>query len=276
RYNYRNKLQRLPIEPISQASSEQRKGRCGRVGPGICFRLYTEEDLLTRDLYTEPEILRTNLAGVILKMLSLGWSDIEHFPFLDSPDSRYIKDGYALLERLGAVSEQGTITPIGRQLAMIPIEPKLGRIIIAANQYAALNEILVIVSGLSIIDPREYPVEAKEKANQSHARFMAPDSDFMSLFLLWGFINEQKQKLSNQKFRKLCRENFLSYLRICEWIDVHTQLQDIVKELQFKINQVPAEPSQIHRALLTGFLDSIGQKEQKTEYLGARGIKFFL
>lgn len=275
RYNYRNKLQRLPIEPISQASAEQRKGRCGRVGPGICYRLYSEEDLLTRDRYTEPEILRTNLAGLILKMLSLGWKAIEQFPFLDAPDSRYIKDGYALLERLGAVVD-ANITPIGRQLAQIPIEPKLGRIIIGANQYGALSEILIIVSALSIIDPREYPADFKEKANQSHAQFAHPSSDFLTYLNLWNFINEQKQKLSNQKFRKCCRENFLSYLRICEWQDVHAQLQDIVKELQFKQNQVAAESSLIHKSLLTGFLDTIGLKEQKTEYLGARGVKFFL
>lgn len=276
RYNFRNKLQRLPIEPISQASSEQRKGRCGRVGPGICFRLYTEEDLLTRDRYTEPEILRTNLAGVILKMLSLGWHSLERFPFLDVPDNRFIKDGYALLERLEAVSKQGTITPIGRQLAEIPIEPKLGRIIIGANQYGALKEILIIVSALSIVDPREYPIEFKEKATQSHAKFLQSNSDFMAFLTLWEFIHQQKSTLSNQKFRKLCRENFLSYLRICEWQDVHAQLQDVVKELHFKVNQLAAEPRQIHQALLTGFLDTIGQKEQKTEYLGARGVKFLL
>jgi ATP-dependent helicase HrpA len=276
RYNYRNKLQRLPIEPISQASAEQRKGRCGRVGPGICYRLYSEEDLLTRDLYTEPEILRTNLAGVILKMLSLGWKSIPHFPFLDAPDSRYIKDGYALLERLGAVSTDATITQIGQQLAMIPIEPKLGRIIIGANQYGSLTEILIIVSGLSIIDPREYPAECKEKANESHAQFANPASDFLSYLNLWNFINEHKQRLSNQRFRKLCRTNFLSYLRICEWLDVHAQLQDIAKELQFRVNQVAAESSQIHKSLLTGFIDGIGLKEQKTEYQGARGVKFFL
>lgn len=275
RYNYRNKLQRLPIEPISQASAEQRKGRCGRVGPGICYRLYSEEDFLTRDRYTEPEILRTNLAGVILKMLSLGWKAIDEFPFLDAPDSRYIKDGYALLERLGAVAD-GNITPIGRQLALIPIEPKLGRIIIGAHQYGALSEILIIVSALSIIDPREYPADFKEKANLSHAQFAHPASDFLSYLNLWNYVNEQKQKLSNQKFRKLCRENFLSYLRICEWQDVHAQLLDIVNELQFKPNQVAAENSLIHKALLTGLLDTIGQKEQKTEYQGARGVKFFL
>ncbi|MGE3319405.1 MAG: ATP-dependent RNA helicase HrpA [Candidatus Berkiella sp.] len=276
RYNYRNKLQRLPIEPISQASGEQRKGRCGRVGPGVCYRLYSEEDFLTRDLFTEPEILRTNLAGVILKMLALGWKDIQHFPFLDAPDNRFVKDGYALLERLGAVSNAAVITPIGRQLAQIPIEPRLGRIIIAANQYGALAEILIIVSGLSIMDPREYPVEFKEKASLSHTQFAHPESDFLSYLKLWTFISEQKQKLSNQKFRKLCRENFLSYLRICEWLDVHAQLQDVAKELHFKINQVASDTSQIHKSILSGLLDGIGLKEDKTEYLGARGVKFFL
>lgn len=276
RYNYRNKLQRLPIEAISQASAAQRKGRCGRVGPGVCYRLYSEEDLATRDLYTEPEILRTNLAGVILKMLSLGWKEIERFPFLDAPDSRFVKDGYALLERLGAVSGDSVITSIGRQISMIPIEPRLGRIIIAANQYGALAEILIIVSGLSIMDPREYPAEFKEKASLSHTQFAHPESDFLSYLKLWEFINEQKRKLSNQKFRKLMRENFLSYLRICEWLDVHAQLQEVAKELHFKLNQVVAQSSEIHKSLLSGLLDGIGIKEDKTEYSGARGVKFFL
>ncbi len=276
RYNYRNKLQRLPIEAISQASADQRKGRCGRVGPGICYRLYSEEDYLTRDLFTEPEILRTNLAGVILKMLSLNFESIETFPFIEAPDSRYIKDGFTLLERLSAVDEDKRITPLGRVLATIPIEPKLGRVIIAANKYGALKEILIIASALSIVDVRERPQGCQSDADSAHAKFAHPTSDFMSYLNLWHFIMEHKKQLSHQKMRKLCQENFLSFLRVLEWSDVYQQLEQITKELNFKINQMPADYSLIHKALLSGFIDSIGVKEEKQEYAGARGVKFFI
>ncbi len=276
RYNYRNKLQRLPIEPISQASADQRKGRCGRVGPGICYRLYSEDDFLTRAPFTEPEILRTNLAGVILKMLSLNLDNIETFPFLEAPDSRFIKDGYTLLERLQAVDEDRKITRLGRVLATIPIEPKLGRIIIAANEYGALNEVLIIASALSIVDVRERPEDCKEQADAAHAKFTHENSDFMSYLLLWNFIDEHRQNLSHSKFRKLCRTNFLSYLRVCEWIDVHTQLHQIADELGFRKNQVPADFSLIHKSLLCGFIDTIGVKDDNKEYQGARNVKFFI
>ncbi len=276
RYNYRNKLQRLPIEPISQASANQRKGRCGRVGPGICYRLYSEDDFLTRAQFTEPEILRTNLAGVILKMLSLNFEEIESFPFLEAPDSRFIKDGYTLLERLQAVDENKKITQLGKVLANIPIEPKLGRIIIAANEYGALNEVLVIASALSIVDVKERPEDYKEQADAAHAQFAYENSDFMSYLLLWQFIDEHRQNLSHSKFRKLCRTNFLSYLRVCEWIDVHSQLHQIADELGFRKNQVPADYSLIHKSLLCGFIDTIGVKDDKKEYQGARNVKFFI
>lgn len=276
RYNYRNKLQRLPIEPISQANAEQRKGRCGRVGPGICYRLYTLEDLSHRSLFTEPEILRTHLAGVLLKMLSMRIKRIEAFPFLDPPDSRYVKDGFTLLYRIGAVDERRHLTIIGRQLANIPIEPKLGRVIIAANQFGALKEILIIVSALSIVDPKERPAEFQAKADLAHSQFQDENSDFIGYINLWHFIYEQKKKLSHQQFRKLCRQNFLSYLRVCEWFDIHEQLEQIAKELNFRQNQIPADYSLIHKALLTGLIDSIGLKDEKKEYTGARNSTFYL
>lgn len=276
RYNYRNKLQRLPIEPISQASANQRKGRCGRVGPGICYRLYSEDDFQSRPLYTEPEILRTNLAGVILKMLALGLKDIQSFGFITPPDSRYIKDGYTLLERLGAIDFEGKITWIGKVMANIPIEPKLARIIVGANEMGALKEILIIVSALSIVDVRERPQDYQEQADLAHAKFNHENSDFMSYLHLWHFIYEHKESLSHQKFRKLCKENFLSYLRVCEWLDIKSQLEEMVKEIGFKINQIEADYSLIHKSLLTGFVDSIGIKDDKKEYTGARNVKFFI
>ena len=276
RYNYRSKLQRLPIEPISQASAEQRKGRCGRVGPGICYRLYSEEDYLSRPLFTEPEILRTNLAGVILKMIALKLTDIERFPFLDPPDSRYIKDGMMLLERLGAIDSNQIITEIGRHLSNIPIEPKLGRMLIAANQYGALAEVLIIVSALSIVDPRDRPAEFREKADAAHSKFTSESSDFLTFLNLWEFVFEKRKTLTHSQFRYLCRDNFLSFMRISEWFDIHSQLKEMVKELGFKFNQVPSHESLIHKSILTGLLDSIGLKQDKKEYLGARGIKFYL
>jgi ATP-dependent helicase HrpA len=276
RYNYRNKLQRLPIEPISQASAEQRKGRCGRVGPGICYRLYEQSDLLLRPAYTEPEILRVNLAGVILRMLDLGFRPVETFPLIDPLDPRYVKDGMSLLERLGAIDEHKKITPIGRQLAKIPLEPKFGRIMIGASQYGCLKEILVIVSALSIVDPREWPENGREKAQLVHAQFVDERSDFIFFLNLWKFLFEHKQSLSHNKFRLLCRQNYLSYLRVCEWFDVHQQLVESLEDLQFKQNQAPAEYSLIHRALLTGLLDTIGIKDEKKEYKGPRNIQFYI
>lgn len=275
RYNYRNKMQRLPIEAISKASCEQRKGRCGRVGPGICYRLYSLDDYNQRAEFTEPEVLRTNLAGVILKMLSLGIKDLQAFPFIDPPDSRYIKDGIALLERLGAIENDYTITSIGRQLAQIPIEPRLARVIIAANQYGALKEILIIVSGLSIVDPRDRPHDQKEKADLKHAQFTDARSDFLSYLKLWEFIFEHKQNLSHKQFRLMCQENMLSFLRVCEWFDIHQQLTELTIELGFKQNQIAADYSLVHKALLTGLIDNIGVKQENKEYLGARNIKFY-
>lgn len=276
RYNYRNKLQRLPIEPISQASADQRKGRCGRVGPGICYRLYEETDYITRAKFTEPEILRVNLAGVILRMLDLGFRPVETFPLMDPLDPRYVKDGLNLLERLGAIDEYKKITPIGRQLAKIPVEPKFGRMLIGGAHYGCISEMLIIVSALSIMDPREWPENGREKAELAYSQFIDECSDFMFYLTLWNFLFEHKKSLSHNKFRLLCRQNYLSYLRVCEWFDVHEQLAEFLKDLNFKKNQIPADYSLIHRALLTGLLDSVGIKEEKKEYKGARNIQFYL
>lgn len=276
RYNYRSKLQRLPIEAISQASAEQRKGRCGRVGPGICYRLYAEDDLLARPLFTEPEILRVNLAGVILRMLDLGFRPVETFPLLDPLDPRYIKDGLSLLERLEAIDEFKKITKLGRQLAKIPLEPKFSRILIGAAKYSCVNEILIIVSALSINDPREWQEGQREKANEVHAQFTDPRSDFLFYINLWTFLFEHKQTLSHKKFRLLCRENYLSYVRVCEWFDVVEQLNELIEEMKLVKNQVPSDYSQIHKALLTGLLDGIGIKEEKGLYKGARNVQFLI
>lgn len=276
RYNYRTRMQRLPIEPISQASAKQRMGRCGRVGPGICYRLYSESDYLTRAAYTEPEILRANLAGVLLKLLSFHFKQVEAFPFIDPLDKRYIKDGFALLDRLGAMDAHSCITPIGKQINKIPLEPKLARILIAAKEYNVLKELLIIVSGLTILDPRERPEEAKEKARAIHALFFDARSDFISYLKLWDFVYTHKKKLSHKQFRELCYTHYLSYVRICEWFDVHAQLTTLMRALGCRINMVPAEYKAIHLALLTGFIDSVGYKEKEKEYNGCRNSKFYL
>lgn len=275
RYNYRTKMQRLNIEAVSQASCEQRKGRCGRVGPGICYRLYSEEDYLLRDPYTTPEILRTDLSSVLLKMLSLNIEDIEAFGFISPPDIRYINDGLALLERLQAV-EHNQLTPLGRQLARFPIAPRLSRILVTSQKYSALKECLIIVSFLSIEDIRERPHDEKEKANQAHLVFANLESDFMTILNLWNFLFVHKQKLSHNQFRKACLQNYFSYLRVCEWFDVHEQLQDMARGEKLKMNQVAADYASIHKALLSGLIDTIGLKDEKKEYLGPRNMKFII
>lgn len=276
RYHYKSKIQRLMIEPISRSSAEQRKGRCGRVGPGICYRLYTEADLMTRDEFATPEILRTHLAGVILKLLDLGVKDIGHFPFMDPPEYRHIKDGLTLLHRLGAIDEHHRITPIGRKLHQFPMEPKCARMLIAADRQGALSEMLIITSFLSIVDPRERPHDQQQKADEKHAQYHAPDSDFMSILNLWNFIRSHKTTLSQQKFRKLCRSHFLSFIRICEWEDVYDQLKIKADELGLKCNTNPAAYESIHQSLLVGLLDGVGKKVEKRQYEGIRNSEFHI
>ncbi len=274
RYSYRSKVQRLPIEPISQASANQRKGRCGRIAPGVCLRLYAEEELALRPEFTEPEILRTNLAEVILQMEALHLGDIYQFPFIDMPDSRYVNDGYKLLFELGALDKQQKLTKLGRQMARLPIDPKLSRMLIAGGDEQALEETLTITAALSIQDPRERPHEQRAAADEKHAQWRDERSDFTALLNLWMHFLIQRDKLSNRQLRQWCRDNFLSYMRLREWSDTRRQLAELGKSLQLKANRQPASYEQIHRALLTGLLGNIGQLEDKQQYLGPRNRRF--
>ncbi|BBL70769.1 ATP-dependent helicase [Methylogaea oryzae] len=275
RYSHRSKLQRLPIEKVSQASANQRAGRCGRIGPGICIRLYSEEDYRARPEFTEPEILRTNLAAVILQMRSLGLGDIAAFPFIEPPDERLIRDGVKTLQELGALDEQQNLTAVGRQLAKLPLDPRLGRMLVAAAKYNCLTEVAAIAAALSLQDPRERPMDKTQAADQAHAKFKHEQSDFLGLYNLWVAYHEQKPHLSNSKLRGWCRENFLSYIRMREWEDIHHQINQLVKgELNWRPNQVPAGYAEIHKALLTGLLGNVGLKGEQSEYSGARGLKF--
>ncbi|WP_425451542.1 ATP-dependent RNA helicase HrpA [Branchiibius hedensis] len=276
RYSQRTKVQRLPIEPISQASAGQRAGRCGRLADGICIRLYDEEDFLARPEFTEPEILRTNLASVILQMAALRLGDIEKFPFVQAPDSRQIADGRRLLQELEAISTDGRLTKTGRTIARLPVDPRLARMLIAADQQGALREALVIVSALSIQDPRERPQGAQAQADQSHARFKDDQSDFIGYLNLWNYLKDQQKALSHSAFRRMCGREFLHYLRIREWQDLHTQVRDACRQQGLRTHRGhPASPLQIHQSLLPGLLSHVGLRERATrEYLGARGARF--
>ncbi|MCL1039148.1 ATP-dependent RNA helicase HrpA [Shewanella submarina] len=279
RYSYRTKVQRLPIEPVSQASANQRQGRCGRVGPGICIRLYDEQDFINRPEFTDPEILRTNLASVILQMLSIGLGDISGFPFIQPPDSRHIKDGFLLLEELQAVENRKgklQLTQLGRQLSHIPVDPRLARMVVEANGKGCLHEALVITSGLSIQDPRERPLDKKQAADEAHSRFADKDSDFVSWVKLWDHLKSKRHELSASQFRKNCKQEYLAYLRVREWQDLYTQLRQAVHDLKWKLNDTPAEYDNLHQALLSGLLSHVGFKQENNEYLGARNRKFFV
>ena len=281
RYSYRSKVQQLPIEAISQASANQRKGRCGRVAAGICIRLYSEEDFNSRPEFTDPEILRTNLASVIMQMLALGLGDIAAFPFLQRPDSRFVNDGIKLLEELGAIPAQRgkgglKLTELGRKLARLPIDPRLARMVLFAAENGGLNELLVLSAALSIQDPRERPLDKQQKADQYHARFADPDSDFASWLKLWQYLQEQQDALSNNQFRRLCRQEFLNYLRVREWQDLNTQLTQLMQEQGYKLNPQPAGYQVIHQAVLSGLLGQIGFKDSDADYLGPRQTRFFV
>ena len=277
RYSVRAKVQRLPIEAISQASANQRSGRSGRTSAGIAIRLYSEQDFGRRPEYTEPEILRTNLAAVILQMISLGLGDIAAFPFLQPPDSRGIKDGLDLLRELTAVTSDHQITKVGRQLAQLPIDPRLGRMVVESRQHGTTREVMAIVAGLSIQDPRERPLERRAQADQQHARFTDPTSDFLTLLNLWNYLKEKEGELSSSAFRRLCKAEYLNYLRIREWGDVYRQLQRMATPLQLSINDPSVNPSGIHKSLLAGLLSQIGIKDrQKKDYVGARQVRFLI
>ncbi|MEM6999105.1 MAG: ATP-dependent RNA helicase HrpA, partial [Pseudomonadota bacterium] len=240
RYSYKSKVQRLPIEKVSQASANQRKGRCGRVSDGVCIRLYSEEDYDSRRAFTEPEIVRTNLASVTLQMMALRLGEIEAFPFLEAPDNKFISDGKRLLEELGAINQAHHLTQIGRQMVRLPVDPRYARMLIAANEWNCLNEVLVIVSGLSIQSPKERPMDMQEKADISHAKFDHENSDFLWFINVWRFFQQQQKQLSQNQLRKLCKTNFLSYVRMMEWIDIHHQLKQSCQDLNYAINSQKA------------------------------------
>ncbi|MFC0178962.1 ATP-dependent RNA helicase HrpA [Thorsellia kenyensis] len=277
RYSYRTKVQRLPIEAISQASANQRKGRCGRVSDGICIRLYSEEDFLSRPEFTTPEIKRTHLASVILQMLALGLGDIESFPFVEPPESKQIQDGLRLLEELGALTEENRLSQLGKQLSKLPVDPKFARIIIAAESLGSLEEILIITSALSIQDPKERPQDRQQAADEMHRRFHDEQSDFVAFLNLWRYIQEKDAELTNNQFRRLCKKEFLNYLRLREWEDIYTQLKIATNELNLQHNHLPADYRAIHIALLTGLVTQVGMKDiENHEYQGARNSRFHL
>ena len=282
RYSNRTKVQRLPIEDISQASANQRSGRCGRVAAGIAIRLYSEENFDIRPEFTEPEITRTNLASVILQMASLGLGDMERFPFVEPPELRNIRDGVALLEELDAVDpdEQGTkkwLTPIGRELARLPIDPRFGRMVIEAANTGCLREVMIITAGLSVQDPRERPSEKRDEAAQHHVRFVAPGSDFLTWLNMWRYLDEERRARSTGQFRKMCKREFLNFNRIREWQDIVRQLERTAQSFQWKSNQTPASDDVVHQALLTGLLSHVGLKDASTsEFTGGRNARFLI
>jgi len=283
RYSHRTKVQRLPIEAISQASANQRKGRSGRTSDGICIRLYEEEDFVSRAEFTDPEILRTNLASVILQMTSIGLGDIEAFPFVEPPDRRQVKDGVNLLHELGAFDAEGRLTGVGRRLAGLPVDPRLGRMVLEAEKNGCLREVMVIAAALSIQDPRERPADKQQQADEKHRRFADPESDFLSYLNLWNHLRDKQKELSSSAFRRLCRAEFLNYLRVREWQDIYSQLR---QALGAQPNSEPADPQRVHACLLAGLLSHIGVKDvvdkQRPadgrrpiqEYLGARNARF--
>ena len=282
RYSARLKVQRLPIERISQASADQRKGRCGRTSEGICIRLYTEADFAERQRYTDPEILRTNLASVILQMAAAGLGQIEDFPFLDPPDRRQVRDGLNLLTELRAIESGGgaarrrpRLTTLGRRLSGLPVDPRYARMVLEADRLGCADEVIVIVAALSIQDPRERPAEKRQQADQQHARFADETSDFLAYLNLWRYLREQQRELSGNQFRKRCHAEFLHYLRVREWQDLAGQVRAAAREVGVKLNQTEADPEQVHVALLSGLLSHIGMRDPKTrDYQGARNARF--
>lgn len=282
RYSYRTKVQRLPIEPISQASANQRKGRCGRVEEGICIRLYSEDDFNSRPEFTDPEILRTNLASVILQMTALGLGDIEAFPFVEAPDKRNVQDGVRLLEELGAINDKASdpnkrLTATGRQLAKLPIDPRLARMVLEAPKYGALKELMIIASALSIQDPRERPSDKQQSSDDKHRRFFHEESDFLTFVNIWDYLQKQQKALSGSQFRKQCKQDYLNYLRVREWQDVYFQVHQAMREMGFKLNDEAANYQNVHSAILVGLLSHIGVKDQeKNEYQGARNARFHI
>ena len=280
RYSFRNKVEQLQVEPIAQSAANQRAGRCGRVADGVCIRLFEEDDFLKRPKFTEPEILRSSLAAVILRMKSLRLTDVETFPFIEAPQGRAIADGYQLLQEVGAVDDNNELTPLGRKLAKLPLDPRVGRMILAALDNHCLTEMLIVASALSTQDPRDRPIEYQQQADEKHKKFADEKSEFLSYLKIWAWFEDAiAHKKTNRQLQDNCRANFLSQLRLREWRDVHSQLLTIVREQGWRLNESPATYEQLHLALLTGLLGNIGFKsedEQGGVYLGARGIKFHI
>ncbi|WP_217546123.1 ATP-dependent RNA helicase HrpA [Streptomyces sp. GbtcB6] len=285
RYSHRTKVQRLPIEAISQASANQRKGRCGRTSDGICIRLYDEDDFVSRPEFTDPEILRTNLASVILQMTAAGLGDIERFPFIDPPDHRNIRDGVQLLQELGAIDPaekdpRKRLTDTGRKLAQLPVDPRLARMVLEADKNGCVREVMVIAAALSIQDPRERPAEKQTQADQQHARFRDETSDFLAFLNLWKYVREQQKERGSSSFRRMCKQEFLNFLRIREWQDIYMQLRTVAKQMGIHLSEDDAPGDRVHVSLLAGLLSHIGMKDvkdgAKNEYLGARSAKFAL
>ena len=276
RYSVRGKVQRLPIERISKASADQRKGRCGREAEGICIRLYSEEEFNRQEDFTPPEVLRTNLASVILRMATLGLGEPENFPFLDPPDTRLVNDGVRLLQELKAMDDERRVTSLGAKIASLPVDPRLGRMLLAASHHNCVTEMLVITSFLEAQDPRERPSDAQQASAQKHALFADARSDFITVLNLWKAFREQSAALSGSQLRKWCREHFLSFMRMREWRELHSQLSQSLRELELRPNQTDASYTDLHQAILTGFLGSIGSLDEKREYDGPRGMRFVI
>ncbi|MEU9286009.1 ATP-dependent RNA helicase HrpA [Streptomyces sp. NPDC048275] len=283
RYSHRTKVQRLPIEPVSQASANQRKGRCGRTSDGICIRLYSEDDFNARPEFTDAEILRTNLASVILQMTAAGLGDIEKFPFIDPPDHRNIRDGVQLLQELGALDPtekdvRKRLTQTGRKLAQLPVDPRLARMVLEADKNGCAREVMVIAAALSIQDPRERPADKQTQADQQHARFKDETSDFLAFLNLWRYVREQQKERGSSAFRRMCKQEYLNFLRIREWQDIYTQLRTVAKQMGIHLNEDDAADQSVHVSLLAGLLSHVGMKDvkegAKNEYLGARNAKF--
>ncbi|MEU3032138.1 ATP-dependent RNA helicase HrpA [Streptomyces incarnatus] len=283
RYSHRTKVQRLPIEPVSQASANQRKGRCGRTSDGICIRLYSEDDFLARPEFTDAEILRTNLASVILQMTAAGLGDIEKFPFIDPPDHRNIRDGVQLLQELGAIDPgekdpRKRLTDTGRKLAQLPVDPRLARMVLEADRNGCVREVMVIAAALSIQDPRERPADKQAQADQQHARFKDETSDFLAYLNLWRYVREQQKERGSSSFRRMCKQEYLNFLRIREWQDIYTQLRTVAKQMGIHLAEEDAPADRVHVSLLAGLLSHVGMKDvregSKNEYLGARSAKF--
>jgi ATP-dependent helicase HrpA len=274
RYSWRSRVQRLSLEPIAQASCNQRAGRCGRLGPGICIRLFSEEDFQLRPEHTDPEILRSNLAAVILQMAALGLGDPRHFPFVDPPDPRLIRDGYRLLEELHAVDAKGRITAQGRQLAQLPVDPRFAAMIVAGGERGVLTEAMTVAAFLALQDPRERPAEHAQAAGQAHREFRVEGSDFLGMLKLWDDWHRTREELGSSALKRWCRDHFLSFLRMREWQELRAQLATLARGQGLHRNELPADPENLHKALLAGLVSHVGRKTERGDYLGTRNRRF--